>query len=117
MAEAELASIPREVRALLVNITIETKEEPGEEADDLDDGDDATDLLGLYCGPERADFLSGSASGQLPTKVYLYQWNLEDSVESLEQLQNEIRLTLRHELAHHFGFDDDELESVWPEGA
>ena len=89
MAEAELARIPPEVRA----------------------------LLGLYCGPEREDFLGGGAHGRLPAKVYLYQWNLEDSVGSLEELQKEIRLTLRHELAHHFGFDDDELERVWPEGA
>lgn len=119
MAEAELARIPPEVRALLVNVTIETKEEPGEEADDLEDGgeNDAEDLLGLYCGPEREDFLGPEAHGQLPAKVYLYQWNLEDSVGSLEELQKEIRLTLRHELAHHFGFDDEELERVWPEGA
>ena len=119
MCEAEFARIPAEVRALLVNVTIETSESPGEEADDLEDGDenDATDLLGLYCGPERADFLSGAASGELPAKVYLYQWNLEDAVGSIEELQKEIRLTLRHELAHHFGFDDEELERVWPEGA
>jgi predicted Zn-dependent protease with MMP-like domain len=119
MCEAELGRIPPELRALLVNVTIETKDSPGEEADDLEDGDenDATDLLGLYCGPEREDFLSGAAHGQLPSKVYLYQWNLEDSVGSIEELQKEIRLTLRHELAHHFGFDDEELEKVWPEGA
>lgn len=119
MAEAELGRIPEELRALLVNVTIETKEEPGEEADDLEDGDenDQTDLLGLYCGPEREDFLGSGAHGQLPAKVYLYQWNLEDSVGSIEELQKEIRLTLRHELAHHFGFDDDELEEIWPEGA
>ncbi len=119
MCEAELGRIPPELRALLVNVTIETADSPGEEADDLEDGDenDATDLLGLYCGPEREDFLSSAAHGQLPAKVYLYQWNLEDSVGSIEELQKEIRLTLRHELAHHFGFDDDELERVWPEGA
>ncbi len=115
MAEAEFARIPDQVRALLVNVTIEVKDEPGAEAGDMDEEDG--DLLGLYCGPEREDFLSGTAHGQLPAKVYLYQWNLEDSVESLEELQKEIRLTLRHELAHHFGFDDEELERVWPEGA
>ncbi|MBI4061286.1 MAG: metallopeptidase family protein [Elusimicrobia bacterium] len=114
MAEAELAAIPDELRALLVNVTIEVRNEPGAEAEGMDEEDD---LLGLYCGPEREDFLSGAAHGQLPAKVYLYQWNLEDSVESLEELQKEIRLTLRHELAHHFGFDDEELERVWPEGA
>ncbi|MBI5245720.1 MAG: metallopeptidase family protein [Elusimicrobia bacterium] len=119
MAEAELGRIPAELRSLLINVTIETKEEPGEEAEDLEDGDenDATDLLGLYCGPEREDFAGAAAHGQLPAKVYLYQWNLEDSVGSIEELQKEIRLTLRHELAHHFGFDDEELEKVWPEGA
>jgi predicted Zn-dependent protease with MMP-like domain len=119
MAEAELARIPEELRALLVNVTIEVKDEPGEEAEDVEDAteDDIVDLLGLYAGPEREDFLRGGAYGQLPAKVYLYQWNLEDSVGSIEELQKEIRLTLRHELAHHFGFDDEELERVWPEGA
>lgn len=119
MVEAEFARIPAEFRELLTNVTVEVQDEPGEEADDLEDGDedDATDLLGLYCGPEREDFLSGQANGELPAKVYLYQWNLEDAVGSIEELQKEIRLTLRHELAHHFGFDDDELEKVWPEGA
>ncbi len=119
MAEAELARIPEELRALLVNVTIEVQDEPGEEAVDVEDAteDDIVDLLGLYVGPEREDFLRGAAHGELPAKVYLYQWNLEDSVGSIEELQKEIRLTLRHELAHHFGFDDDELEEVWPEGA
>ena len=114
MAEAELAAIPLELRALLVNVTIEARAEPGPEADGLEDADD---LLGLYCGPTREDFLGGSAGGSLPAKVYLYQWNLEDCVDSLKELKKELRLTLRHELAHHFGFDDAELEEIWPEGA
>lgn len=114
MAEAELGRIPEELRALLVNVTIETREEPGDEAEGMDGEED---LLGLYCGPEREDFVGGAAHGELPAQVFLYQWNLEDSVGSVEELQKEIRLTLRHELAHHFGFDDDELEEVWPEGA
>lgn len=114
MCEAELARIPEELRSLLTNLTIEVQDEPGEEAEGMEGEED---LLGLYCGPEREDYLSGAAHGQLPSKVYLYQWNLEDTVESIEELQKEIRLTLRHELAHHFGFDDDELEEVWPEGA
>lgn len=114
IAEAELATIPKKLRDLLVNVTIEVQDEPAGEAEDLDDADD---LMGLYCGPTRAEMLSGEAAGSLPAKVYLYQWNIEDSVDSLEELRTEIRLTLRHELAHHFGFDDEELERVWPEGA
>ena len=100
------------MRALLVNVTIEVRDKPGPEAEAMDEEEE--DLLGLYCGPERADFLSGAASGQLPAKVYLYQRNLEDSVGSLSQLRKEIRLTLRHELAHHFGFDDDDSSASGP---
>lgn len=114
MAEAELAAIPAPLRDLLVNVSIEVKAEPGVEAEDMED---AQELMGLYDGPTRAEMLSNDAHGSLPAKVYLYQNAIEDSVESVSGLQKEIRLTLRHELAHHFGFDDEELERVWPEGA
>ena len=114
IAEAELAAIPKPLRDLLVNVTIEVQDEPGAEADDMDEADD---LMGLYTGLTRAETLGSAAGGSLPSKVYLYQWNIEDSVDSLSELRTEIRLTLRHELAHHFGFDDEELERVWPEGA
>lgn len=114
MAETELAAIPKPLRDLLVNVSIEVKDEPGLEAEDLED---AADLMGLYDGPTREEMLGNDAHGSLPAKVYLYQRAIEESVESLSGLQKELRLTLRHELAHHFGFDDDELERVWPEGA
>ena len=114
MAEAELAAIPAQVRALLDNVTIEIRKSPGPEAEGLEDPEE---LLGLYVGASRAEFRDGSASGCLPAKVYLYQWNLEDTVDGLDELRREIRITLRHELAHHFGFDDEQLEHVWPEGA
>lgn len=114
MAEAELAAIPAPLRDLLVNVSIEVKAEPGVEAEDMED---PQELMGLYDGPTREEMLSADAHGTLPAKVYLYQSAIEDSVESVSGLQKEIRLTLRHELAHHFGFDDEELERVWPEGA
>lgn len=115
MAEAELAAIPKPLRDLLVNISIEVRAAPGLEAQDMDE--DPDDLLGLYSGPTRAEMMSADAHGFLPAKVYLYQRNLEDAVSSEAQLKKELRLTLRHELAHHFGFDDADLERVWPEGA
>lgn len=114
MCEAELARIPKDLRDLLLNVTIEAKDEPGLEAEDMEEG---PELLGLYVGATREEMLGSDAHGVLPAKVYLYRYNLLDSVESVEELQKEVRLTLRHELAHHFGFDDEELERVWPEGA
>jgi len=114
LAEAELASIPKALRDLLVNVAIETKDAPGLEAE----REDAPLLpLGLYTGATRAEMLSSDAYGFLPAKIYLYQRNLEDNSADLAELKKELRLTLRHELAHHFGFDDADLERVWPEGA
>ena len=114
LAEAELASIPKPLRDLLVNVAIETRTAPGLEAEEMDA---PQDILGLYTGATRAEMLSNDAHGSLPAKVYLYQKNLEDTSADLAELQKELRLTLRHELAHHFGFDDEDLERVWPEGA
>ncbi|MFI5345697.1 MAG: metallopeptidase family protein [Elusimicrobiota bacterium] len=115
MAEAELAAIPKPLRDLLVNVTIEVRSAPGLEAQDMDE--DPDDLLGLYTGPTRQEMVNADAHGFLPAKVYLYQRNLEDIAATPAQLKKELRLTLRHELAHHFGFDDEDLERVWPEGA
>jgi predicted Zn-dependent protease with MMP-like domain len=114
LAEAELAAIPGPLRDLLVNVTIEIKDAPGIEAEDLEDADET---LGLYTGPTREEMLSADANGVLPAKIYLYQRPLEDVSPTLAALKKELRLTLRHELAHHFGFDDEELARNWPEGA
>lgn len=114
LAEAELAAIPKALRDLLVNVTIETKDAPGIEAEQEDA---PQDVLGLYTGATRHEMLSSDSYGVLPAKVYLYQRNLEDTSADLAELKKELRLTLRHELAHHFGFDDADLERVWPEGA
>jgi predicted Zn-dependent protease with MMP-like domain len=115
LAEAELAAIPKPLRDLLVNVTIEVRGAPGLEAQDLDE--DPDELLGLYTGPTREEMLSNDGHGSLPAKVYLYQRNLEDACGTAAELKNELRLTLRHELAHHFGFDDEDLQRVWPQGA
>ncbi len=114
LAEAELAEIPKPLRDLLVNVTVETRESPGLEAQELDE---PGELLGLYAGATRAEMLSNDAHGSLPAKVYLYQRNIEDIAKNGAELRKELRLTLRHELAHHFGFDDEDLDRVWPEGA
>ena len=78
---------------------------------------DGDDLLGLYVGPTRDDFAAGRAHASLPARIYLYQRNIESAAGVTENIARELRLTLRHELAHHFGFDDEELRRVWPQGA
>jgi len=78
--------------------------------------DDRRDLLGYYRGwplTERDHNLAGS----LPDEIILYHQAIEGYVaESGDPLMKVIRETLFHELAHHFGFSEEEMdviETLW----
>ena len=68
-------------------------------------------LLGLYEGvplPER----TSAQSGSLPDKITIYRRPLEASFPDPVQLEEEIRITVLHELAHYFGIDEDRLAEL-----
>ncbi len=68
-------------------------------------------LLGLHEGiplTEREDY-GGLA---MPDVVTVYRLALCDVCNSLEQLRDEVYVTVVHELAHHFGIDDDRLDDL-----
>lgn len=111
LAEAAYGEIPRYFRDKLHNLSIEVKDSPGREA-----GGDK-DLLGLYVGPTREELRETGNNELLPARIMLYRNNLQAMTQSEEELMREIRLTLRHEIAHHFGFTDADIEERWPEGA
>lgn len=113
LVEEAVAGVPKHFRDLVVNVEISVRERPGPEASDLPDADL---LLGLYVGPSRAEMESPLAPPEMPARILLYQRNLQETSDDEEGLKREVALTLRHELAHHFGFTDEELEKEWPEG-
>ena len=124
MVEDAFKAIPAEFKEKLLNVTILVRDEPGPEATDLDDdgqNDEEGELLGLYVGPMRHEIQSGMLAGDPPdtlqAQVFLYKAPLEDACDGKAELAKEISVTLRHELAHHFGFEDEDLERIWPEGA
>ena len=118
LVERAYAAIPKEFKDKLLNVEILVRDEPGPEAEDLEDADE---LLGLYVGPMRSEIQSGMLAGDTPdtlqAQVFLYKGPLEDSCDTKAELAKEVSVTLRHELAHHFGFEDEDLERIWPEGA
>lgn len=68
------------------------------------------DLLGLYVGtplPERTHSYSSTA---LPDRVYLFQRNIEHVCATRDEVIEQVRITVVHELGHYFGFSDEELE-------
>jgi predicted Zn-dependent protease with MMP-like domain len=75
-----------------------------------DENPDDADLLGLYHGvplPERGDM-----AGTLPDKISIYRIPLEESFPDPEELREEIRITVLHELAHYFGLDEDRIAEL-----
>lgn len=101
MADRAFAEIPAYFRGKLGNISIEVKTVPGKEA-----GNDK-DLLGLHI----------EGNELFPARIILYSNNILSMAQSEGELMREIRLTLRHEIAHQFGFSEEDIERRWPEGA
>ena len=73
--------------------------------------DGSLDLLGLYDGialTERDRY----GFGELPDRIVLFREPLLAIAEDLEDLKDEIHVTLVHEIAHFYGIDDDQLHEL-----
>lgn len=69
------------------------------------------DLLGLYEGIPLTE-REGYGLMELPDRISIYRLPLCEMCESIEELINEIQITVVHEIAHHFGIDDDRLHEL-----
>ncbi|MDD5629477.1 MAG: metallopeptidase family protein [Elusimicrobia bacterium] len=114
LVETALADIPAPFRELIVDLEISVKAAPGREAGRWRG---SRTLLGLYQGLQRAEMLSPYSGSHPPARIILYQRNIESLCADEGEVSRQVRITLRHELAHHFGFSDRDLEEKWPEGA
>jgi predicted Zn-dependent protease with MMP-like domain len=99
MAEVALAAIPEQFQEPLSNTMIVVDDLP--DLDAVREGEDP-DLLGLY---EGATVLEHG----LPERIVLYQRNHENIVADERELAEQVRETMRHEVGHHFGMEEDEL--------
>ncbi len=76
-----------------------------------DRNDEEPDLLGLYEGialTERDSFYAGS----LPDTITIYREALLEICDSEEHVVDEVAITVIHEIAHHFGIDDERLHEL-----
>ena len=98
----ELDALPDEMIDGLDNVVFVTEDRP-------EDG--SLDLLGLYDGvalTERGQY----GFGELPDRIILYREPLLAIVETLDELKDEIHVTLVHEIAHFYGIDDEQLHAL-----
>lgn len=98
----ELDALPDEMIDGLDNVVFVTEDRP-------EDG--SLDLLGLYDGvalTERGQY----GFGELPDRIILFREPLLSVVDSLDELKDEIHVTLVHEIAHFYGLDDEQLHQL-----
>ncbi len=101
VAEA-LDTIPPDLAQMVDNCVVLVEDEAP---------DDAPDLLGLYEGTplsERGEWYSGV----LPDTIRLFRGPILRICDSYDDVVEEIQITVVHELAHHFGIDDDRLHEL-----
>ena len=73
--------------------------------------DHCADLLGLYDGLALTERAANHA-GMLPDRILLFRGPLLDMADTVEELEEEVRITVVHEVAHHFGLDDARLHDL-----
>ena len=105
-----LAGLPPPFRERLSNVDIVVKRRPG--LDDLREGglDPGETLYGLYSGvplTERSNY-----GFVLPDKITIFQQPLEQDFPDETELMEEVRKTVLHEIAHHFGISDEALTEM-----
>jgi predicted Zn-dependent protease with MMP-like domain len=98
----ELDLLPDEMVDGLDNIVFVTEARP-------EDG--SLDLLGLYDGTALTD-RDRYGFGELPDRIVLYREPLLAIAEDLEDLKDQIHITLVHEIAHYYGIDDEQLHEL-----
>jgi acetylglutamate kinase len=112
LAERALAGIPARLRQHIQNVGIAVEDMPDDETLDEMGIESAWDLTGLYRGtPLHRRSVSDIARG--PDLIVLYrQPILLEWVETEEDLYRLVRNVLVHEIGHHFGLSDADIEAL-----
>lgn len=110
LLERTLAELPQEVRSGMQNLIVELVPMPRVEPI-RESGVTSPWILGLYTGHSALE-RDATAPDPLPPRVQIYQRNLERTCADLDEIQEELRVTLLHEIGHHLGFDEDGVAAL-----
>ena len=110
LVDRALAGIPAPFSAALREVAIVIEDEPSLEQLEQNGLDEDETLYGLYEGVPRTEW--GADWAIVPNRISLFRLPLEEDFPDPADLEDEVRRTVTHELAHHLGIDDDRLEEL-----
>lgn len=116
LAAAALETIPAVLRAQVEGVVMRVTEFPDPDVERDMELESPFDILGLYVGIPFGEKSSGAVT-HAPDMIFLYRRPILDYwCETGEELAHVIRHVLIHEIGHHFGFSDDDMEALEASG-
>ena len=110
LVEEAISTLPDEYREHFTNVAVVVRDYPDKKDESrAGTGDDL--LLGLFDGvpyPGKGGFFEVPAP--FPDRITLFQRNIEQICSSEEELIEEIRATIIHEVGHYFGLSEEDLQ-------
>jgi predicted Zn-dependent protease with MMP-like domain len=108
LVEEAIAELPEEFARFLEEVPIEVRDNPDESHLRAAHVQRGGLLLGLYVGRPRT-VRSVEDSGAMPDVIYIFQEPIQAVCNSREELVRQVRVTVLHEIGHHFGLGEDDL--------
>lgn len=102
LVTAELDALPDRVVDGLDNVVFLIEDRPP---------DGSLDMLGVYEGFDLTE-RGAYGYGELPDRIILFREPLLAICETIEELRDEVHITLVHEIAHYYGIDDEQLHEL-----
>jgi predicted Zn-dependent protease with MMP-like domain len=100
VVRAALDTLPPHLAGALRNVAVVVEDENPEDPD----------LYGLFDGIPLTE--GGPGPGDLPNRIAIYRRPLDEDFADVDELREEIRVTVLHELGHYFGLDEDRLAEL-----
>ena len=107
LVDRALAAIPPPFRDALAEVAIVIDDEPSTDQLRANGMDEAEWMYGIYEGVPRTEY--GADWVGMPNRITLFRLPLEEDFPDPDDLADEVRITVIHELAHHLGIDDERL--------
>jgi predicted Zn-dependent protease with MMP-like domain len=111
LVEQALDDLPEPFAEFLEEVPIEIQTRPSKKLLREIGLEEDQRLMGLYRGVDRTR-RSVEDSGRLPDVIYIFQEDHELVCRSREQLMTEVRKTVLHEIGHHFGLSEADLDRL-----
>ena len=97
-----LDGVPDDLAGMMDNVAVVIEDDPP----------DGEDLFGLYVGVPLTERDGWWAAGSLPDRISIFRKPMLAHCATREDVIEQVRITVIHEIAHHFGIDDERLHDL-----